>query len=89
MSPKPKIITFVTNPSRSEFLDWNKKSIVKLNYSDLKFLNKAKRMFYHFENEITSLGKVFPSQEIINSFNQYFHKGSNPYKQWFGRNGMV
>jgi hypothetical protein len=88
-SAKPKIITVGANPSRSEFLDGNKKSIEKLNYSDLKYLNKTKRRLYHFKNEITSLGKDFPYQEIIDSYNQYFHKGSNPYTQWFGRSGKV
>lgn len=88
--PKPKIITIGANPSRSEFLKGNKKTINATTYSDLKYLNESEKRFFHLAKPIydCNINEV-PFYEIIEGYNKYFWKGSKPYAKWFGRKGKV
>jgi len=83
---KIKIVTIGANPSRSEFLDGNNKSLKDFTFNNLPYLDKENQRFYQHYQAI-NLEKLNNNEliKIIDSYNSYFFEGKNPYKKWFGK----
>lgn len=97
LSSKPKIVTIGANPSREEFLAIHRTEAEKLIKSNNDLINlpylqgKKKRFRALKENETLSdvLNNDELQNEIIESYNRYFFKESNPYGSWFGKKGKI
>ena len=79
---KKIILTLGANPSRREFLEDNKKQVIKrlVNTNTLNYLDNNKKRFFHFRTKSELLKCVKDENlqnEIIKSYNNYFMTGNN------------